>query len=35
MSWLEWVEAEALGCPALLECLCRLRGAVMKATAVG
>ena len=30
-----WVELEALGCPALLEGLCRLRGAVMKAVGVG
>ncbi len=31
LSWFEWVEVEALGCPALLEGLCRLRGAVKAA----
>ena len=35
LSIFEWVEVEALGSPALLEGLCRLRGAVMKAAAVG
>ena len=35
LSWFEWVELEVRGFPALLEGLCRLRGAVMKAAAVG
>ena len=35
LSWFEWVEVEVLGSPMLLEGLCRLRGAVMKAAAVG
>ena len=34
LSIFEWVEVEALGFPDLLEGLCRLRGAVMKAAAV-
>ena len=34
LSWFEWVEVEARGFPDLLEGLARLRGAVMKATAV-
>ena len=34
LSWFEWVEMEVRGFPDLLEGLCRLRGAVMKA-AVG
>jgi hypothetical protein len=34
LSWFEWVELEARGFPRLLEGLCRLRGAVMKAGAV-
>ena len=33
LSWFEWVEMEVLGFPDLLEGLCRLRGAVMKAAA--
>jgi hypothetical protein len=35
LSWFEWVEVEAQGFPDLLEGLGRLRGAVMKAAAVG
>jgi len=35
LSWFEWVEVEAQGFPDLLEGLCWLRGAVMKAAAVG
>ena len=35
LSILEWVEVEARGFPDLLEGLCRLRGAVMKAAAAG
>ena len=31
LSWFEWVEMEARGFPRLVEGLCRLRGAVMKA----
>ena len=34
LSWFEWVEMEVRGFPDLLEGICRLRGAVMKA-AVG
>ena len=33
MSIFEWVEVEAQGVPDLVEGLCRLRGAVMKAAA--
>ena len=33
LSWFEWVEMEVRGFPDLLEGLCRLRGAVMKAAA--
>ena len=32
---LSWVEVEVRGVPAMLEGLCRLRGAVMKAAVVG
>ncbi len=35
LSILEWVEVEAQGFPDLVEGLCRLRGAVMKAGAMG
>jgi len=35
LSWFEWVELEVRGVPRLLEGLCRLRGAVMKAAAAG
>ena len=35
LSWLEWVEVEARGCPELLEGIGRLRGAVMKAATAG
>ena len=35
LSWCEWVEVEARGAPDMLEGLRRLRGAVMKAAAVG
>jgi len=35
MSWLEWVEVEAQGVDDLVEGLHRLRGAVMKAAAMG
>ena len=35
LSWLEFVEREARGCPDLLEGLARLRGAVMKAATAG
>jgi len=31
LSWFEWVEMEVRGVPRLLEGLCRLRVAVMKA----
>ena len=35
LSWFEWVEREVRGFPKVLEGLARLRGAVMKAAAVG
>ena len=35
LSWFEWVEMEVRGVPRVLEGLCRLRGAVMKAAAAG
>ena len=35
LSWFEWVEVEVRGFPDLLEGLCRLRGAVMKAAVGG
>jgi hypothetical protein len=35
MSWIKWVEVEARGFPDLVEGLCRLRWAVIKAAAVG
>jgi len=35
MSWFEWVEVEAQGVDDLVEGLHRLRGAVMKAAAMG
>jgi len=34
-TWFEWVEVEVRGFPRVLEGLCLLRGAVMKAAAVG
>ncbi len=35
LTWIAWVEVEVWGFPVLLEGLCRLRGAVMTAAAVG
>ena len=35
LTWFEWVEVEVRGFPGVLEGLFRLRGAVMKAAAVG